>query len=76
MNTITIKVTKSEREKLSRIALRYGLSLQELAKKALEEVSEEFGIESLSDYKNPAGVKRTFQKALKEYSRGEFLTKL
>lgn len=76
MNTITIKVTKLEREKLNRIALRYGLSLQELAKKVLEEVREEIEVESLNDYKNPTGVKRAFQKALKEYGRGEFLTKL
>jgi len=76
MTTINIKIKESEKEKLSRIALRYGLSLSELARRVLEEVREEFELESINDYKNPKEVLKDIDRALLDYKKGIFETKL
>jgi len=76
MNTITIKVKKSEKEKLSRLAMRYGLSLPELAKRVLEGVREEFELESISGYKNPKEVLKDIDEALSDYKKDVFETNL
>ena len=76
MNTITVKVKNSEKERLSAIAMRYGLTLPELAKKVLSEVREQFELESLNDYENPAEIRKALKSALSDYKKGRFLTKL
>ena len=76
MNTITIKVKNLEKERLSAIAMRYGLTLSELAKKVLIEIREQFELESLNDYENPAEIKKDLKSALNDYKKGRFLTKL
>ena len=76
MTTINIKIKESEKAKLSRIALRYGLSLSELARRVLEEVREEFELESINDYKNPKEVLKDIDRALLDYKKGIFETKL
>ena len=76
MNTITIKVKKSEKKRLNQIAMRYGLSLPELAKKVLLELREQFKLESFADYKNPRQLKNDVENALREYKQGKFITKL
>ena len=76
MNSINIKFKKSEKEKLSRLAMRYGLSLPELAKRVLQEVREEFELESVHDYKNPKEILKDIDGALSDYKKGIFKTKL
>lgn len=76
MNTITVKMKKSEKEKLSRIALRYGLALPELARRVLEEIREEFELESITDYKNPKKLLKDIDEAMRDYKKGVFKTKL
>lgn len=76
MNTINIKLNNSEKQRLSAIAMRYGLTLPDLAKKVLQEVKEQFELESLSEYENPNKVKKAIKTALQDYKKGKFLTKL
>jgi hypothetical protein len=76
MNTLTLKIKKSEQDRLNRIAMRYGLSLPELAKRVLEEVREEFELESVNDYKNSKEVLKDIDEAPLEYKKGIFETKL
>ncbi len=76
MNTINIKLNNSEKQRLSAIAMRYGLTLPDLAKKVLQEVKEQFELESIEEYENPGKVKKTIKTALLDYKKGKFLTKL
>ncbi len=76
MNTITVKIKKSEQDRLNRIALRYGLSLPDLATKVLVQIREQFELESLNDYDNPAEIKKALKGALNDYKKGYSVTKL
>ncbi|MEK7663940.1 MAG: hypothetical protein AAB340_00620 [Patescibacteria group bacterium] len=76
MNTINVKLKKSEKERLNKIAMRYGLSLPELARRILNEVREEFELESLEDYENSTELKKDVEKAVRDYKKGKFLTNL
>ena len=76
MDTINLQFTKSEKERLSKIAMRYGLTLPELAKKVLNEIREQFELESIKDYENPAQIKKSLKNALSDYKKGNFATKL
>ncbi len=76
MNTITVKIKKSEQDRLNNIALRYGLSLPDLATKVLAQVREQFELESLNDYDNPAEIKKALKSALNDYKKGYSVTKL
>ncbi len=76
MTSINIKLNNSEKQRLSAIAMRYGLTLPDLAKKVLQEVKEQFELESLDEYENPNKVSKAIKTALREYKKGKFLTKL
>ncbi len=76
MTAINIKLNSSEKQRLSAIAMRYGLTLPDLAKKVLQEIKEQFELESLDEYENPTKVKRAIKTALADYQKGRFLTKL
>lgn len=76
MNTINIKLNNSEKQRLSAIAMRYGLTLPELTKKILQQIREQFKTESLDEYKNPEKVAKAIKTALGDYKKGKFLTKL
>ena len=76
MNTINIKLKKSEKEKLDRIAMRYSLALPELARRILNGVREELELEYFEDYENSDELKKSLKNALRDYKRGDILTKL
>ncbi len=76
MTTINVKLNNAEKQRLSAIAMHYGLTLPDLAKKVLQEVKEQFELESLEEYENPVKIRRTIKTALSDYKKGRFLTKL
>ena len=76
MTSVTIKLPKSERERLTRLALRYGLSLPELSRRILQEVASDIPEESFDDYENPEELRASFNQALRDYRAGRVHTKL
>ena len=64
---LTVNLSRLEKERLHRLALRYGLSLQEFSKKVLEELTSEFLEESWRDYESPKVLRASFAKASHEY---------
>ena len=76
MATLTIKLNSSEKTRLTSLAIRYGLSISELAKKVIGEISSYFPEESILEYKNPTKLKKNLSKSVTEYKKGKFFTKL
>jgi hypothetical protein len=70
---LTIKLNQTEMKRLSRLALRYGLSLPELARRVLLELDETFPNESFADYKNDDSLKESFQRALSDWQSGRII---
>ena len=70
MATTTIKfnISKKKAEKLSRMALNYGLSLEDLARKIFSALKTSIGEESWSDYS--AATKISFKRALNDLKAG------
>jgi len=73
---LTIKLSHSEMKRLSRLALRYGLSLPELARRVLLELDETFPHESFADYKNENDLKASFESALDDWRTGQIQSRL
>ena len=73
---ITIALPKQDRERLTRLALRYGLSLPEFSRRVLREMSSDIGEESFSDYESPSRLKASFQRALRDWQHGRTRTRL
>jgi len=73
---LTIKLNQTEIKRLSRLALRYGLSLPEFARKVLAELDEAFPHESFSDFKDAKGLKASFERALDDWRAGRVQTRL
>lgn len=65
-----IKLSKHEKERLSRLALRYGFSLPDFSRKILEEVSSAIPGESFHEYENPKALRASFSRALRDYRAG------
>jgi len=63
-------------KRLSRLALRYGLSLPEFARKVLAELAEAFPQESFGDYQDAAGLKASLERALSDWRAGRVQTRL
>lgn len=74
--SITITLNKQQTDRLSRMALRYGLSLKEFTHKILNELEDSFPKESLSEYKNPKALQASLNRALKDWQTGRVRTKL
>ena len=74
--TIIISLPKKERERLSQLALRYGLSLSEFSQRVLKELSSTFPAESFEDYKNPKELQASFHQALKDLREGRVSDRL
>lgn len=72
--TVTIKLGKEEKDRLSKLALRYGLSLSEFTRKVLVELEEGFPHESFDDYEGPEALKASFNRALSDWRAGRFQT--
>ena len=75
-SNISIPLPKSERERLSRLALRYGLSLPEFSRRVLQELVSEIPEESFEDYENPKELQASFSRALRDWRTGRIHTRL
>ena len=60
---ISIPLGSKQTQHLQRIAVRYGLSLQDLAIRILTQVSDEMPEEQLSDYRSPRTLARSLTAA-------------
>ena len=76
MSAINITLPKNEKERLQRLALRYGPSLPEFSRKILQELSEEIPEESFADYKKPRELKASLKRALRDWKAGRVSVKL
>jgi hypothetical protein len=74
--TLTIKLNQAEMKRLSRLALRYGVSLPELTRKVLVELEEAFPHESFEDYEDAEGLKASFERALNDWRSGRVQNRL
>lgn len=72
----TIKLNKSETTRLNRLALRYGLSLPEFARKVLIDIEEAFPPETFDDYDDAKELKMSFARALADWRAGRVQTRL
>jgi len=68
--SITISLPKHEKDRLERLALRYGLSLPELSQRVLEAVSSDIPEESLREYMRPRELASSLKQALQDWQRG------
>ena len=73
---VSIILPKQEKERLSRLALGYGLSLAEFSRRVLEELASEIPEESFQDYKNPKRLRASFNQALRDWRTGRIRTRL
>ena len=76
---MTIKLNQKEETKLKKVALIYGISIDELVNSVISQVIDRlYGIpeESLSEYKNATEIEKAYQKALKDDSAGNLLSSL
>lgn len=73
---LTISFSKKERERLGRLALRYGLSLPEFSRRILTELNSEIAEESFDDYENPKELRASFGRALRDWRTGRVHTAL
>jgi len=71
MATLNIPVSKKELEHLKRLALRYGLSLEEFSRLILKEITLSFPEDSFENYENPKALKDSFKKAIKDWKEGK-----
>lgn len=76
MDKFTINLPKQDQNRLTRLALRYGLSLPEFSRLILEELSNTFPEESFEDYRNPRALKASFKRALRDWQSGRISKRL
>ncbi len=69
-STLTIALPKKEKERLTRLALNYGLSLPEFSRLVLQGMTSEIPVESLSEYENPRALKASLARAFRDWRRG------
>mgnify|MGYP001564734249 FL=1 len=74
--SISIELPRGEKERLSRLALRYGLSLSEFSRRILQEIASEIPEESFNDYEHPARLRVSFKRALRDWKAGRIRTRL
>lgn len=67
--TIKFNISQKKAEKLSRVALSYGLSLEDLFRKVFSELETSIGTESWSDYS--MATKLSFKRALNDFKIGK-----
>jgi hypothetical protein len=74
--TLTIKLNQSEMKRLSKLAIRYGLSLPEFTRKVLAELADAFPEDSFADYENAEDLKASFGRALADWRSGRVQNRL
>ena len=75
-SSFSIVLPKREQERLSRLALRYGLSLPEFSRRILGEITSDIPEESFDDYENPQELRASFSRALRDWRAGRVRTRL
>lgn len=73
---LNIPINKNEENRLTRLSLDYGLSLDDFIKFILQEISSKLPTESFEDYDNPEEIKASYIQALKDYKAGDIQTNL
>lgn len=68
--SITIPFAKQEKERLNRLALRYGLSLPEFSRIVLRELTSEIPEEPFESYANSSELRASFSRALRDLRYG------
>ena len=74
--TLNIPLSKKDQERLSGLALSYGLSLREFSKSILTQLLSKIPEESFDDYEKPQELKTSFQRALRDWRSGRVHTRL
>lgn len=74
MKNITVKIPKNKLEKLQKLAIQYGLSVEKLASQVLENISSEIGLESWDNYSPQS--KSSFVRGLADLKAGRVHTSL
>ena len=73
---INISLEKKRAQRLQTIALRYGLSLKELATRVLEQVTDEIPEESITPFRNRRSLRTSLDRALEDAKHGRVSTTL
>lgn len=73
---ISVTLPREDRERLTRLALSYGLSLKDFSRRILQGISSDIGAESFADYTNPRALKASFRHALRDWRTGRIRTRL
>lgn len=76
IRNIAIPLSQRERDRLDRLALRYGLSLPQLLRHVLEEIAAEVQEESFRDYEHPRTLRASFRRALRDHRAGRVRTRV
>lgn len=76
VTTISINLPKEKKKRLERLALSYGLSLSELSQQVLENLAAKFPIESIEEYKHSKQLISSYNRALRDWKKGNIRTKL
>jgi len=74
--TITVTLPKPTKERLHRLALRYGLSMAEFSQHVLEELSSAIPEESFEEYRNPRGLRLSLKRGLIDWQAGRVRARL
>ena len=74
--TVIIKLPKREKERLLRMALRYGFSLSEFSRRILGELTATFPEESFADYDQPKALQASLERALRDWRHGRVRTRV
>ncbi len=74
MEKISVKLNKIKAKELQRLGLMFGLSIESLASKILDEVASNIGQESWSDYSTQS--KTSFKRGLADFKAGRVSTSL
>jgi len=77
MNTILkIDLPKSEVPRLKRVALAYGLTINEMFTHIAKNIKLGVSTESMNDYYRPVAVRSSLKRALSDYTHGRVFSKL
>ena len=74
--TLNIKISPQTKQKLSRLALQYGLSLREFSARILEELNSELPEDRFTYYRNPKTLRASFNRGLADFRAGRVSAKL
>lgn len=77
MNTrLSITLNKKNKDRLERLALRYGLGLPAFTRRILETLESELPTETFEDYVRPSALRASFKRALGDWKAGRVSTRL